>query len=447
MRWEYIFVGAGPAALVAAELLSKNSDCRILILEAGGPFKSRGCPGLRQRKCISCSGADCRVTMGIGGASAGFGNKFCEFPASPSVLSLIPSYLHPRVNEIIAGWTGATANPGPVIPAIGSAASTRKFYDAYAVFRKQYRALMAELLSAMPKRVEIRYDAPVQNVVRSDRDFELRLGSGELLLTRNLILATGRSGHRFGRDTLLSLGVPFRENNPDIGIRVEARDEAFSNSFFYQRDPKFKFGHGELSSSRTFCSCRGGSIVPVKFGKGYFADGAFINAHTGVTNVALMARANEVVDTELIDGWCRAVNARKGTLLLGELRASNPQSAAAAVLDTVPLWPSERHGQLMNELVENVVGGRQVHMFSWTGTEITIRVYGPCVDLYWPAPALREGFLTEVEGFGVIGDAAGVSRGILQAMASGAAWALLECGCASVYDVGLVTQRDSPAAA
>lgn len=447
MTWDYVFVGAGPATLVAAALLSKSRDCKILILEAGGPFARRGCPGLRQHTCTSCSGEDCRVTMGVGGSSAGFGNKLCEFPASSSVLSLIPSYLQPQVHGIVAGWTGSVAAPPAVVPTIGSAASTRKFYDTHSAFRRDYRALLTELLAAMPEHVEIRFDAPVGKVVRSGKNFDLCLHSGERLLTRNLILATGRAGHRFSRATLSSLGVAFHENSADIGIRVEAVDDFFSDRFFYQPDPKFKFGHGELGSSRTFCSCRGGSIVPVKFGKGFFADGAFVNAQTGMTNVALMVRANEVIDTEAIDTWCDTVNASTGTLLLGEVRASSARSAAAGILDTIRLWPSEAHGLLMEELVENVIGGRHIHMFSWTGAEHSIRVYGPCVDLYWPAPALSEGFQTEVEGFAVIGDATGISRGILQAMASGAAWGLMETGRASMYDGRLATQGDSPAAA
>jgi uncharacterized protein len=353
----------------------------------------------------------------------------------------------PHVLELVASSTG-TSTTTEEIPTIGSGAAARKFYDSHVFFRREYRSLLGKLVSALPQNVKVRSEASVREVLQSGKDFDLRLGSGESVQTRNLILATGRAGHRFMRVALSSLGAAFHENSADIGIRLEATDGSFSERFFYQPDPKFKFRHGALGNSRTFCSCRGGSVVPVQFGKGFFADGAFLNRPTGVTNVALMVRSQKVLDAESIDSWCDSVNTTNGrTLLLGEVRLSTADTVATNILDTVPLWPSKVHRLLMKELLDNVVGGRHVDMFSWTAAERNVRVYGPCVDLYWPAPLLAEGFRTEVEGLSVIGDATGMSRGILQAMASGAAWALVEVGNAGMYNEHRAMQTDSMAAA
>src|ERR1700685_630225 len=216
MTWDYVFVGAGPATLTAAALLAESRSCSILILEAGGSFTKRGCPGLGRQTCTACS-ADCRVTMGVGGASAGFGNKLCEFPASSSLLSLIPQHLLPHVQNIVAAATGvATATEQEA--ATGAVLATRKFYDVHVLSRTEYRSVLQELLSALPEKVKLRSEVHVRRVSRSGKDFELCLGSGERVLTRNLILAPGRAGHQFMRATLNSLGAAFHENNVDVGI-------------------------------------------------------------------------------------------------------------------------------------------------------------------------------------------------------------------------------------
>lgn len=449
MNWDYVFIGAGPASLVAAKLLSQSSPTsRILILEAGGSIVGRGCPGMRRNTCTSCSGDNCRVTMGVGGSSAGFGNKLCHFPASSGVLSLIPSELLPQVHHVVTGLYDSEVGLRSQFRAIPSGAMRRKFYSADALFRKQYASLLDGLLSEILERVELRCKTLVHEVLKRPDGFELRLASGDTVSASKLILGTGRAGHRFIRKTLASLGASCGENCADVGIRIEATTELFSDAFFYQDDPKFKFDHGSLGSSRTFCTCHGGSIVPVKFGSGFFADGAFVNAPTGVTNVALMVRSKELLTSDEIDDWCEAINIRsKRSLLLGELRAREGSLSPAEILDTVPIWPSDAHKSLMSELLDNVVGGKHIHMLEPTASEQVVRIYGPSVDLYWPSPALTPGFRTEIDGLSVIGDAAGVSRGIVQALASGAAWALVEAARIGLYDRHCSSQPDSSVAA
>jgi len=435
MSWDYVFVGAGPASLLAAGLLSReNRGARILILETGEALSSRGCPGMRRHTCTNCSGDGCRVIMGVGGSSAGFGNKLCHFPASSGVLSLIPSELLQQVHDIVTHRLGRDFDVEPEIATIPLASVRRKFYSADVLFRKQYASLVGALLSALQDKVEVRSRTSVREVHKTSEGFEVRLASSETIWTRKLILGTGRAGHRFVRETLTSLGASYGESLADIGIRLEARTDLFSDAFFYQNDPKFKFEHAQLGSSRTFCACRGGGIVPVKFGNGFFADGAFVNAPTGVTNAALMVRSDRALTSNEIDEWCKSVNMRSGrSLLLGEV-STRMGSVSRDILDRIPVWPSQAHRSLMSELLDNVVGGKHVHMFKPTASEEVVRIYGPAVDLYWPLPALSQGFRTAIDGLSVIGDAAGLSRGIVQAMTSGAAWALVEARGVATYD-------------
>jgi uncharacterized FAD-dependent dehydrogenase len=86
-------------------------------------------------------------------------------------------------------------------------------------------------------------------------------------------------------------------------------------------------------------------------------------------------------------------------------------------------------------------------MFDQASGEGVVRIYGPAIDLYWPSPVLSSGFRTQIDGLSVIGDAAGVSRGIVQALVSGAAWALVETAGMGLYGSNRAAQPDSSAAA
>ncbi|HSR06481.1 MAG TPA: hypothetical protein VLM42_04975, partial [Bryobacteraceae bacterium] len=121
------------------------------------------------------------------------------------------------------------------------------------------------------------------------------------------------------------------------------------------------------------------------------------------------------------------------SLLLGEVNVT-VRTSLLEILDSVPVWPSQAHKSLMSELLDNVVGGKHVQMFKPTTSGEVARVYGPAVDLYWPSPVLSTGFRTEIDGLSVIGDATGLSRGIVQAITSGAAWAVVETGGMAAYD-------------
>ncbi|ABD88218.1 hypothetical protein [Rhodopseudomonas palustris] len=447
MNWDYVFIGAGPASLIAAGLLSKSQPgACILILEAGGTLKHRGCPGMRRRTCTDCSKSGCRVTMGVGGSSAGFGNKMCRFPASSETLSLVPQEVRLQVEDIIAQLLGRDPGP-PEVSEFPVGTVRRKFYSADVLFRSEYGALIAKLLAELSHSVELRSDAAVASVQKGAEGFELQLASGEKVKTSKLVLGTGRSGHKFIRRTLDSLGVSYVEAETDVGIRLEARTGLFSESFFYQNDPKFKVDHGELGTSRTFCACRGGHIVPVKFGNGFFADGAFVSGLSDVTNVALMVRSSQLLTSEQLDEWCRFVNVRSGqSLLLGEVSAEGGPSAAT-ILASVPVWPSDRHKSLMAELLDAVVAGKQVDMFGTSIPGEAVKIYGPAVDRYWPLPSLSTGFQTNVEGLSIIGDAAGLSRGIVQALASGVGWALVESVATGMLIDEVLTHPNSSKAA
>ncbi len=431
--WDYIFIGAGPSTLAAIGFLARNGwNERVLVLDSGKKISKRGCPGLFKNTCSKCNGDDCHVINGIGGASAWLGNKMCHFPASDTALSFIPGRFLPDVYKYVQGVTNLNhldiSAMGNVVPHAGSA--KRKLYPAEILNKQAYGKLIASLVNRIATKASMRNGTAVQDIeIKDEHDFMLTLSDGSFERAKNVVIACGRSGHRFLRPMLKKLGVAYQENVPDIGIRLEASTELFSDRFFYQNDPKYKFTHGELGSSRTFCACKDGAIIPVKYGHGFFADGAFLEGPTGNTNVALMVRDTVGLSDPEIDKWCEAVNKRSDGdlhILEADFAISSENDFVERIINEIP-WPRESHKALMKQLLDNIVLGRYIKMFSPEGPKSNkVRVFGPSVDLYWPKPTLKTGFETTTSGVYIIGDATGASRGIVQAIASGAGWSLVE---------------------
>ena len=68
-KYDVIIVGAGPSGIFCAyELINKNKDLKILMLEKGNSIKNRICPKRKTGICVHCK--PCNITTGFSGAGA-----------------------------------------------------------------------------------------------------------------------------------------------------------------------------------------------------------------------------------------------------------------------------------------------------------------------------------------------------------------------------------------
>ncbi len=417
--FKYAIIGAGPAALSAVVELPLNDRQASVVIDAGLRERRKICPSLKTSSCSSCFNDKCHVINGIGGSSATFGNKYCHFPASEGVQSLMGAKSISQAKT--ASRNGCVVVQHPNVP-------NRKVYEVSIAHADSYKAAINELISDVQSTTPILEAWSVASVKRLGVNW-FRLGSetGETIDAENVVIATGRSGHFALRGWLNQLGIAYSENSPDIGVRIEVPSNTISRQFLYQDDPKFKFDFGELGQARTFCTCKGGQIVPVKFGNGFFADGAFVRKDTGRTNVAIMARTGELFEPQALEEWCHSVNREnEDQLLLGTFDnvSGSDSSLEQAILDVIPEGPSPQYKKALQVLLHELLNNPSCRIFDGAIAEHgPLKVFGPSIDLYWPKVQLLQGFKTSVKGVYVIGDAAGVSRGIVQAMAAGKSWA------------------------
>ena len=63
--YDVIIIGAGPGGIFAAyELINKNKNLKVAIIEKGKSLDNRVCPidGKKIKSCIKCDTSECRQT-------------------------------------------------------------------------------------------------------------------------------------------------------------------------------------------------------------------------------------------------------------------------------------------------------------------------------------------------------------------------------------------------
>ena len=76
-KYDVIIVGAGPAGIFSAyELMVKNKDAKVLLIDKGHSIYDRKCPIIdnKSNKCIKCR--QCSIMTGFAGAGAFSDAKF-----------------------------------------------------------------------------------------------------------------------------------------------------------------------------------------------------------------------------------------------------------------------------------------------------------------------------------------------------------------------------------
>ncbi|MDH7483719.1 MAG: pyridine nucleotide-disulfide oxidoreductase, partial [Spirochaetales bacterium] len=256
---------------------------------------------------------------------------------------------------------------------------------------------------------------------------------------RDCIIAPGRGGFSFLQRLMEELGIEFRDNVVDIGVRIETREEHYPIVRDYY-DPKFLFP----KKTRTFCTnSRAAHVVQEKYGneeEGYWYS---VNGHAwsvnrpanGLVNFAMLKtvtltqplasgqRYAEMLGRQAsLLGGGKPIMQRIGDFRLG--KRSFAESFTGDLYDFEPTLPSCTPGDIglcmpakimraiwnAMKLLDSIVPGL-LH-------PSTIMYY-PEIKLYANRPSFVDAFFRVKEGIYFAGDGAGTSRGITAAWASG----------------------------
>ena len=447
-RYDFIIVGAGPAGLFAALELAQAGK-KVAIFDKGSPIEERKCPIKTGavKNCVHCR--PCAIVCGWGGAGAysdgkltltpEFGGNLERTVGRQRLLDLIAevdrTFVHfgadSPVFEPEAGYAADVIKRGraaglQVIPARIRHMGTDRAKRVLANFYSRLKEACAVFTGVEVKSVLAEHNE-VQGILLED---------GTRVFAPAVLLAPGREGATWMERVAADLGLAVDSLPVDIGVRVEVPDEIANDLTEQFYEVKAVFDAPTFDDRvRTFCMCPHGEVVTE-----YQSDSGLVivNGHsnrdrkTQNTNFAILVSTEFTQPFRDPNGYggaiARLANMLGGTVLvqrLGDLKAGRRSTAGRIERGLVrPTLLQAEPGDLsfalpyrhLTDILE-MIRALNVIMPGIDGPHTLL--YGVEVKFYSLRLALDKGLQASIRGLYAAGDGAGVTRGLVQASASG----------------------------
>ena len=445
--YDVAIVGAGPAGIFASLELC-NAGLNVLLLDKGREIDARVCPVQNgSRCCVLCS--PCHLVSGFGGAGAfsdgkltlstQIGGRLEELVGSDQARALIDD-----VDSIYLkfGAPPEVYGMGGNIPELEREAASVGLTLTPVKLRHLGTELCHETLKAMQNylspKLDIRLGTTIENIVVDDGVVKaVETSHGESLSCRYLILAPGREGAEWLCNEAERLKLSLDSNPVDVGCRIEVPMTTMEKLTAILYESKLEFYSRSFNDRvRTFCMCPGGEVIMESTGGSdpvITVNGiGYTQPRTKNTNFAILVSTTftEPFHEPIAYGkyLARLANVLSGGVLvqrLGDLM--DGRRSTQARLQNNPIEPSLKAAtpgdlsfalpyrylksivemlQAMDKLVPGVASPQTL-------------LYGIEVKFYSSRLKLTPCLETEIGNIFAAGDGAGVSRGLVQASASG----------------------------
>ena len=455
-KFDVIIVGGGPAGLFAALELA-DSRLKVLLLEKGKDIDRRLCP-IKGKEGVCPPCYPCGVVSGLGGAGAFSDGKLT---LSPYVGGRLVDYLGlGRTEELIKhvdrlylrfGAEDRVYGLGEEVEAFRKKASLAELRLIPVGVRhlgtERCRQVLRAIKDYLAPRVEIRLGETVEQVLVEDgRAAGVRTGRGEKLFASYLVVAPGREGAEWLQQESSRLKLTLHHNPVDVGVRVEVPGVVLAELTNALYESKLEFFSKTFDDRiRTFCMCPWGEVCmectggadPVTTVNGH----SYADRRTENTNFALLVSTTftEPFRDPIAYGkyLARLANLLSGGVLvqrLGDLKEGRRSTPARLERGLVrPTLKSAVPGDLSCVLPYRFLKGilEMLEAMDLLAPGVNSRhtlLYGVEVKFYSSRLELSPSLESQVRNLFACGDGVGVTRGLVQASASGvvAARAILE---------------------
>jgi uncharacterized FAD-dependent dehydrogenase len=444
-RYDVIIVGAGPAGIFSALELANKTDLKILMLEKGPDIDKRRCPATRGLGCVNCE--PCSLLSGWGGAGAFSDGKLT---ISTSVGGWLSEYVgEERLSKLIEYVDSVYAEYGGALKIYGEDADEverieRKAALAGLVMVKQKirhlgtekcLEVLQKMRRSLNNNIEIKTRTEVKSLLlRNGMAEGVETVDGEKIYGKYIIVAPGRSGAEWLKSEAQSLGLKTLNNPVDVGVRVEVLATTMEDLTNILYEPKFIYYSKAFDDQvRTFCVNPYGEVITESYGGVISVNGqSYAERKTENTNFAILVSTSftypfrePIAYGEYI---ARLANLLSGGVIiqrLGDLeigrRSTEDRINRSIIRPTLKVaTPGDLSFVLpyryltdireMIEALDKVAPG--IH------SKHTL-LYGVEVKFYSSRLELNEHLETRIKNLFTIGDGAGVTRGLIQASASG----------------------------
>ena len=441
-------VGAGPAGIFAAlEITKLKPDWKVILVEKGQKIEKRKCL-LREgyEKCPSCK--KCGLLCGWGGAGAFSDGKLT---LTPDVGGHLVDYMsRNKVEELIDYADHLYLDFGATDEVFGTDMKTFQELERQAALAElklvhspvrhlgTERSLdvLKNMQDYLDERITILNDVSAKHlIVDCEQVKGLVLDNGETIRADYTIIAPGREGADWLTHEFAENKIGMVNNAVDVGVRVELPAPVFQPLTDKLYESKLVYYSPTFGDEvRTFCMNPNGEVVQENYNGIATVNGhSYAEKTTNNTNFALLVskKFTEPFKEPIQYGQHIASLAnmlgggilvqRFGDLLEG--RRSTPERINSSIIK--PTLTCATPGDLslvipyrqMLSIIEMIYALDKIA--PGTASRYTL-LYGIEVKFYSARVKLTEELETEnVKNLFAIGDGAGVTRGLIQASASG----------------------------
>ena len=440
-----IIVGAGPAGIFCALELAKSTDLKIIMLEKGPDIDKRRCPATRGLGCVNCE--PCSLLSGWGGAGAFSDGKLT---ISTSVGGWLSEYVgEERLSKLINYVDSIYVKYGGTQKVYGEDLDEVERIERKAALagltlvKQKIRHLgtekCAEVLQKMRRElnnsVEVRTRTEVKSLlVKNGVARGVEIVDGEKIYGKYVVVAPGRSGAEWLKSEAQSLGLKTLNNPVDVGVRVEVLAvtmEELTNALY---EPKFIYYSKAFDDQvRTFCVNPYGEVITESYGGVISVNGqSYAERKTENTNFAILVSTSftypfrePIAYGEYIARLANLLSGgviiqRLGDLELGR-RSTEERISRSVVKPTLKVaTPGDLSFVLpyryLADIKEMLMALDKVAPGIYSKDTL---LYGVEVKFYSSRLELNGNLETRIKNLFTIGDGAGVTRGLIQASASG----------------------------
>ena len=447
-KYDVIIVGGGPAGIFAAMELCQAPDLSVLLLEKGKDIDSRTCPFADKGiSCPPCS--PCDLVSGLGGAGAFSDGKLT---LSAEVGGRLIDYLGLKGTEELVqyvdsiylkfGGSNRVYGNGDEVEELERRATLADLHLLPMTVRhlgtEHSRGVLREMREFLSGRVEVKVNTVARAVLTEGGTVKgVETEDGQRFECRYLIIAPGREGADWLAREADRLRLTLQTNPIDVGVRVEVPEAVLRELTDALYECKLEYYSKSFDDRvRTFCVCPAGEVTmestggsdPVTTVNGH----SYAERKTNNTNFALLVSTNftEPFRDPIAYGryLARLANILSGGVIvqrLGDLlegrRSTNERIARGNVQPSLKsATPGDlsfalpyRHLKSIMEMMDAMD-----RLAPGVASRHTL-LYGIEVKFYSSRLALSNNLESEIANMFAAGDGAGVTRGLVQASASG----------------------------
>lgn len=461
--YDLIVVGSGPAGIFTClEIIRINKDLKVMLIDQGKAIEKRFCPVSQNKNCVKCK-PFCHITSGFSGAGAfsdgkltlyneedtdmhvgGNVHKYIGIEQTKKLINYADQiYLNYGADsklegvdyksEVLKYQEIAQKHNIELVSLPIRHLGTEKAHDVY-------KAMQDDLIS---KGIEFKLETQVIDIIMEGNSvIGVRACSSknpklsESIYAKKVVIAVGRKGANWLSEMCEKHSIKNRTGIVDIGIRYELPDEVMKDINRIMYEGKFI---GKLlpykDKVRTFCQNPSGFVSSEVYDNGL----TLVNGHSykhkksNNTNLAILCSHHftDPFDQPIVYGRNIAHNVNllaDGKILvqrLGDLLEGHRTHRGD--LDNnkvIPTLKSIVEGDISHALhyrtltsilefiktMENIIPGF---------ADKDNLLYAPEIKFYSNEVIIDSKFETSVSGLYSIGDAGGLTRGLMQASVSG----------------------------